>query len=179
MTAFFCGFVNIRKVFRNSCMSVKTVNNVEKLCIFRRLLGKIGCRSAAEHENIYFVLILFYIIYIYYADAAFCLYALRVTSRKNAHKLHIGSVCYCPFYAFSDVSVSKYSYPDRHTSLLMLDNAKSDDIFLFLFCRHVKIFLSLIFSCSSCRYTWQRQLHGLSFLCRGRFLWPCPTRQTR
>ena len=51
-TAFFCRRVNICKMLRDPCVSVKAVDDIEHTRILRRLLRKIRRASAAEDHYI-------------------------------------------------------------------------------------------------------------------------------
>ena len=105
--AFFCSCVYIRIVLRNPCVGVKAVDHIEKFCILRRLLRKIGCASAAEDHDIDLVFPLSRVCNTAYRNA-FCLYlySRRVTACEDCGKLHIRILLYRALHASPEISIA-------------------------------------------------------------------------
>ena len=120
MAAFFCRFIHIFEMLRNSCMCIKAVYNIEPLCIFRCLYRKICCASAADDQNVDLVLHL--LCFVHMADLS-CLckyfYCLRIAACKNCRKFQIRIVFHCTFHASAQVAISHDSNSNTHNNFLL------------------------------------------------------------
>ena len=149
MAAFFCRFIHIFEMLRNSCMCIKAVYNIEPLCIFRCLYRKICCASAADDQNVDLVLHL--LCFVHMADLS-CLckyfYCLRITACKNCRKFQIRIVFHCTFHASAQVAISHDSNSNTHNNFLLVFSA-----YILIFQRNNVNFF-LLFLTNFCRISY-------------------------
>ena len=88
-------------------VSVKAVDNIKILCVFRCLLGKIGSASSADDKYIDFVFVCEYIICAVNRNTL-CeyLHGLGVAACENSFQLHVCVLTYSALDTSAEVSVS-------------------------------------------------------------------------
>ena len=107
LTRLLCGLIHICEVRGYLCVSVKAVDNVEKLCIFGCLNGQIVCAAAADDENVDLGSVSRSVLHIVNRNVpGDYFYGRGVTAGKYCRKLHIIVLLYGVFNALSEISVA-------------------------------------------------------------------------
>ena len=107
MPALLSRCIDICKVLRYSCMSIKAVYNIKPLCIFRRLLRQICRASAADDADINVIFVCRQLTdRIYLSTLCRELHRRRIPSRKYTSQLTVRIVPDRSFHTAADISIS-------------------------------------------------------------------------
>ena len=138
MAAFTCRRVHIGKMLRDPCMRVKAVNDIKELCVLRSLFRQVGCRTAAEEQDINLVRPCICLIcrnngHIFGLDRHRC----RIASRKDRHQLHIRRVFDRAFDAATQIAIAHNTDSSHFVSPFCLLACHTIDCAQFLLGYHI------------------------------------------